>query len=110
MKKLIIVLAALLLPLSVFAAEQTLTMNVSGNCGSCKKTIVKAALSVEGVEKATWDKKTKVFQATFDDTKASKALITDAILKSGYDVEDKKAKDSDYDKLADCCRYRDHSH
>jgi len=110
MKSTIIVLIALLLPLSVFAGEQTLTMHVFGNCGTCKKNIVKAALSVPGVEEATWNKKTKIFEATFDDTKASKDLITDAILKAGYDVEDKKAKDSDYDKLADCCRYRHKSH
>jgi len=110
MKTIALTLVALLVPLVLFAAEQTITMHVSGNCGTCKKNITKAALSVPGVEEAKWDKKTKVFEATFDDTKASKELITKAILKAGYDVEDKKAESADYDTLADCCKYRDRSH
>jgi periplasmic mercuric ion binding protein len=104
--KIVLILAALLMPLTMMAAEQTLTMNVKGNCGSCKKRIVKAAESVEGVTNADWDKKTKKFTATFDDEVTNKKEISSAILAAGYDVEDLKADDKAYTKLPDCCRYR----
>lgn len=103
-------LLALFTPIAMFAAEQSVTFKVAGNCGSCKKKIVKAAESVSGVDDATWDKKTKIFTATFDDAKTNKDAIVNAILKAGYDVEDKKGDDEAYKNLPDCCQYRDRSH
>lgn len=103
-------LLALLIPFTLFAAEQSVSLKVAGNCGSCKKKIVKAAESVNGVEDASWDKKTKIFTAKFDDTKTNKEAIVNAILKAGYDVEDKKGDDEAYKNLPDCCQYRDRSH
>ncbi len=105
--RILLILAMLLAPLSLMAAEQTVSFKVAGNCGSCKKKIVKAAESVDGVDDATWDKSTKVFSATFDDTKTNKDAIVKAILASGYDVEEKKADDRAYEKLPNCCKYRD---
>ncbi|NQW30450.1 MAG: cation transporter [Ignavibacteria bacterium] len=108
--KIILILAALLMPLTMIAAEQTLTMKVSGNCGSCKKRIVKAAEQVEGVSSADWDKKTKKFTVVFDDEKTNKKSISTAVLSAGYDVEDLKADNKAYSKLPDCCKYRDEDH
>ena len=101
------IIIAMLLPTVMFAAEQTITMNVKGNCKSCYKKIVRAAERVDGVDEADWNKKTKVFTATFDDEKTSKAEITEAILAAGYDVEDQVATTKAYDKLPKCCKYRD---
>ncbi len=106
----IAVLFALLIPFTLIAAEQSVSMKVAGNCGSCKKKIVKAAESVGGVEDATWDKKTKIFTAKFDDTKTNKEAIVKAILSAGYDVDDKKGSDEAYKSLPECCQYRDRSH
>lgn len=104
--KIFLIIAALLMPLTMIAAEQTLTMNVKGNCGSCKKRIVKAAESIDGVSNADWDKKTKKFTATFDDAVTDKKAISAAILSAGYDVEEMKADNKAYTKLPDCCKYR----
>ena len=103
----LIILLALLVPVGLMAAEQTVSFKVAGNCGSCKKKIVKAAESVDGLDEAEWDKKTKVFTATFDSEKTNKDAIVKAILASGYDVEDKKGDDKAYEKLPNCCKYRD---
>jgi copper chaperone CopZ len=100
----------LLVPFIAFAAEQNITLKVSGNCGSCKKRIVKAASSIEGVTDASWDKTKKVFTATIDDTKSNVESVKKVILEAGYDVEDAKGNDEAYSKLPDCCKYRDVSH
>lgn len=95
------------------AGEATTTVPVAGNCGSCKKRIVKAASSVGGVKAAAWDKKDKVLTITFDDaTHGKDALVKDvtmAITKVGHDVDTTKAPTKAYESLPDCCRYRDHA-
>lgn len=101
---------ALLFTALLMVGNHTITMTVSGNCNSCKKKIVRAAEGVEGVDHATWDKDTKVFTATYDDTVADSASIVNAILAAGYDVEDKKGNDAAYAKLPNCCQYRDRAH
>jgi copper chaperone CopZ len=103
-------LLAALLPLSLIAADQKITLKVSGNCGSCKKRIVKAAESIDSVTDAAWDKKSKVFTAVYDDSKVKPDAIKKAIAAVGYDAEDVKGNDEAYSKLPDCCRYRDKTH
>lgn len=92
------------------AAEKTVVLKVAGNCGTCKKRIEKATKAVDGVEEATWNKRTKVLTVEFDDTKASVESITKAVLNVGHDVDDKKAQDNAYGALPDCCAYRDREH
>lgn len=103
-------LMLLVLPMIAIAADQKVTLKVSGNCGSCKKRIVKAASSIDGVSDASWDKSKKVFTATIDDTKTNVESVKKAILDAGYDVEEAKGSDEAYSKLPECCRYRDVSH
>ncbi|MCX6141570.1 MAG: heavy-metal-associated domain-containing protein [Candidatus Kapabacteria bacterium] len=105
-----LLLAFLLAPSMLFAAEQTITLKVAGNCGSCKKRIVKAAEAVPSVDDAAWDKKTKVFTATYDDAKTTPDAIKKAILAAGYDVEGATADQTAYSKLPDCCKYKDRTH
>jgi copper chaperone CopZ len=89
------------------AAVQTDTIDVSGNCGTCKKKIEKAVMSVRGVEEASWDKKTKKLTVTFNDARATRDAIVEAVLAVGYDADGKKANDEAYENLAACCHYRD---
>lgn len=111
MKNIITILLSLIVvPCIAFAAEQKVTLKVSGNCGSCKKRIVKAASTIDGVSDASWDKSKKVFTATIDDAKTNVETVKKAILEAGYDVEDAKGNDEAYSKLPDCCKYRDVSH
>lgn len=100
----------LLVPFIAFAAEQKVSLKVSGNCGSCTKRIVKAASAIDGVSDASWDKSKKVFTATIDDAKTNVETVKKAILSAGYDVEDAKGNDEAYQQLPDCCKYRDVSH
>jgi len=106
----LIIMMFLVSALMLQAAEQKALLKVSGNCGSCKKRIVLAAKSVEGVEEANWDKRTKVLTVEFDDTKASVESITKAVLKVGHDVEKRRASDESYGALPECCSYRDRDH
>ena len=110
MRILTLVLSLILVPGMLLAAQQEITLKVSGNCGSCKKRIVKAVETVPSVEDASWDKKTKVFTAEYDDTKTTPEAIKQAILKAGYDVENVTADQEAYNKLPDCCKYKDQSH
>lgn len=89
----------------VFAADKTEKFKVKGNCGMCEKRIEKAALSVDGVSKADWDKKTKKIEVTFDDSKTNVHKVHMAIAKAGHDTEMHKAKDEVYNKLPGCCKY-----
>ncbi len=107
MRTLLSLALVFLLPLSAAAAEITTEISVRGNCGMCKKTIEKAATSVEGVGEATWNKKTKKLRVTFDDALTSKDEIVQTILDAGYDADGKKADDDAYNELATCCQYRE---
>ncbi len=88
-----------------FAGEKTEKFEVKGNCGMCEKRIEKAALSVEGVSKADWNKETKQMEVTFDDATTSAEKVQMAIAQSGHDTGKHKAKDEVYNKLPACCKY-----
>jgi copper chaperone CopZ len=104
MKKSLVMLTVFLLS-GVFVFAQTpTTIKVSGNCGSCKKSIEKAAKDA-GATTATWDKVTKLLSLTFDANKTNTDKIETAIAGVGYDTEHKEATESAYKKLDECCQY-----
>jgi len=78
---------------------------VRGNCGMCKRTIEKAANSVEGVSKAQWSKEQKMIMVSFDSSKTTELAIQKAVAASGYDTENVKGKTEAYNKLPGCCKY-----
>lgn len=84
------------------------SFGVRGNCGMCKKTIETAALGVEGVEKASWDKDKKKIAVSFDDSKTDINAIHNAIAASGYDTEKVSGSEEAYKELPGCCQY-DHT-
>jgi periplasmic mercuric ion binding protein len=90
---------------AVFAGEKTEKFEVKGNCGMCEKRIEKAALSVDGVSKADWNKETKQIEVVFDDEKTSAEKVSMAIAEAGHDTKMHKAKDEVYNKLHSCCQY-----
>ena len=91
--------------LMVFAGNKTEKFEVKGNCGMCEKRIEKAALSVEGVSKADWDKKTKKLEVVFDDVKTNVNKVHMAVAKVGHDTKMHKTSDVVYNKLPGCCKY-----
>jgi len=90
---------------SVFAENKTEKIEVKGNCGMCEKRIEKAAMSVEGVSKADWDKETKKLEVSYNDAKTDLDKIEVAIAKAGHDTPRHKASDETYSELPDCCHY-----
>lgn len=90
---------------SLIAGTKTEKFKVSGNCDMCKNRIEKAALSIEGVSKADWNKETNMILVTFDDSKTDVHKIHMAIAKVGHDTEMHKANDEAYSELHGCCKY-----
>ena len=83
-----------------------ISFGVRGNCGMCKTTIQKAALSVDGVEEASWDMQTKVLDIkTTSNLDSITIKIHNAVAKSGYDTELVSANSEDYNNLPGCCQY-----
>ena len=90
---------------TVTAIKTNLTFGVRGNCGMCKKTIEKAANSVDGVASAIWDVNQKKIAVSFDDNKTGATAIHTAIAASGYDTEKVAGNEKAYDGLPGCCKY-----
>jgi Copper chaperone len=89
------------------SAQTTKTekFKVYGNCDMCKERIEKAATSVNGVNKANWDDKTKLLVLTYDPAKTSTQKVQVAIAKAGHDSDGAKAPDNAYKALPECCKY-----
>lgn len=88
------------------SAAQDTVLIVNGVCGMCQKTIEKAA-KLPGVEKAHWDKNTKILSLRYQSSRLSLSQISQSIAEAGYDTELMTAPDSAYQGLHDCCLYRD---
>ncbi len=107
MKTKIISLVALFMfgAFAVFAGNKTEKVKVYGNCDMCKARIEKAAKAVDGVAMVNWDKKTKMMDLAFDDSKTDVHKVEMAIANAGHDTEMHKATDEAYSKLPGCCQY-----
>jgi copper chaperone CopZ len=86
------------------SGNKTETIKVSGNCGSCKTKIEKAA-KIEGVSEATWSTDTKVLTVVYDPSKVTSDDIQKKIASVGYDTEKYKADEKAYNGLPACCQY-----
>ena len=89
-------------------ALNEVSFGLRGNCGMCKKTIEKAAKSVEGVTTANWDATKKKIDLSFDDSKTTETAVHTAIAASGYDTEKVLGSELAYENLPGCCKY-DHA-
>jgi len=81
-----------------------ISFGVRGNCGMCKTTIEKAALSVDGVEEASWSITSKILDVKIASNLDS-IKIHEAVANSGYDTELILAVDENYNNLPGCCQY-----
>lgn len=89
---------------AVFAQSKTDSVNVSGNCGMCKKRI-EAAAKVDGVTAAEWSAKTKMLTLSYDPTKIKLEDVQRKIADVGHDTPKFKATEAVYAKLPGCCKY-----
>lgn len=90
---------------SVFAGNKTEKFLVNGKCEMCEKRIEMAALSLEGVSKADWNKETKMMEVLLDNSKTDVHKVEMAIAKVGHDTKMHKATDEAYNQLPSCCKY-----
>jgi copper chaperone CopZ len=104
-KVLSVVVVILLGTLSGFAKIKSEKFLVNGKCEMCEKRIEMAALSLEGVSKADWNKETKEIEVTLNDAKTSLQNVQEAIAKVGHDTEAVKATEEAYNELPACCKY-----
>ena len=98
------VLVLLFAQLSFAQKTSTESINVSGNCGMCKKKIEKAAKDA-GATSAVWSTQTKVLTVRYNSLSTNSAKIQQKIADVGYDTPQYKATDEAYSKLDPCCQY-----
>lgn len=84
----------------------TETIKVAGTCGQCKKRIEDAAY-INGVKRAEWNKSTKQLIVTYRSSKTSLRQIEQSIARAGHDAGEIKAAGADYEKLPECCAYKE---
>jgi Cu(I)/Ag(I) efflux system membrane fusion protein len=80
------------------------SFKVGGNCVMCKDRIEKAALSVSGVNSATWNTDTKELHINYS-KETTLESIHQAVANAGHDTEKVKAEDKVYEGLHACCLY-----
>lgn len=84
---------ALAFSLSVFAAPQTVTLEVPGmTCSTCPITVKKALTKVDGVQQANVSYKRKEAMVTFDDSKTSAEKLSLATANAGFPATVKAGK------------------
>ena len=88
-----------------FAGGDKEEFKVYGNCGMCESRIEKAANELDGVTFADWDKKTKMMEVEYDESKVKLKEIHQAIADVGHDTEKVTAEDKTYSNLPGCCQY-----
>lgn len=104
-----IIICSLLLVTAAQAQEKNKkdTFEVKGNCGMCKARIEKASVQLKGVKYASWNVDSKELSVIYNESKCSISDIKEAISKVGHDTDEFTADNEVYEKLPDCCKYRD---
>ena len=85
--------------------SETETFKVYGNCGMCEKTIEGSLKDVNGIEKADWNKETKMIEVVYHTHDISLDEIKKKIADVGYDTEEYRASEKVYNNLPGCCQY-----
>ncbi len=91
----------------ILKSDQTKSaaFKVYGNCGMCKMAIEGSLKNVKGIEKADWNKETKMIEVTYNPKVISLKEIKKKIASVGYDTDEFKASDKSYNALPGCCQY-----
>jgi len=93
-------------PTSGGNTDTIITFKVFGACEMCKDRI-ETALKVKGIKSADWNVDSKMVTITYEPARVSIEKIHNRITAVGHDTHLKKANNAVYNKLPDCCHYRD---
>jgi hypothetical protein len=107
MKFIIAIISSLFMWIQGLQTTIKTEFKVYGNCTECKERI-ELACDVKGIQVANWNIDTKRMFVKYDTDKISLDSIHALIAAVGHDTDLKKAADSTYIKLPNCCLYRDH--
>jgi hypothetical protein len=88
------------------AKTEKVTFKVYGNCPQCKDRM-ETACDTKGIKMAEWNVDSKDMTVVYNPSKISLEQVHQLIADSGHDTDLKKAPDSVYVKLPDCCLYRE---
>lgn len=100
----LILFVSLGLKAAVKPKAETVTIQTSAICESCKKRIEKALLATPGVEEANLNTNTKKVKVKYDPIKTTPENIRTAIANTGYDADGIKKNAEAYNKLPHCCQ------
>ena len=82
------------------------TLGVSGVCNMCKERIENAA-TIKGVKKVEWTAESQQLIVVYRDDKVTIDEIAQSIAEAGHDNELIISTDAQYEKVHDCCKYRE---
>lgn len=89
--------------------NETIVIQTSAQCGTCKTIIEKALKNTTGVKKATLDLDTKKVTVKYNPSKITPDQIRKAITAAGYDADQLPAKPAAYNALPACCKKGGHN-
>jgi copper chaperone CopZ len=105
MKKITIALVlALIATQAVKAQNDTLRIQTSAVCGTCKETIENDLSFVKGIISSNLVVKTKELTVVYDSKKIDANKIRIEVTKIGYDADSLKADPKAFKHLPDCCK------
>ncbi len=83
---------------------QSLEIQTSAVCGTCKQTLEKAMGKVDGVSSSRLDLGNKVLTVEFDPEKTNAEALRKLVTETGYDADDQPANQKSHDNLPACCQ------
>lgn len=88
---------------------KTEEFNVHGVCNQCKERIENAAY-IKGVKRCEWNKQTEKLTVVYNPQKVDLLKIHKSIAEAGHSTDKVEAEEAAYQKLPQCCAYRDGVH
>ncbi len=84
--------------------SETVTIQTSAICESCKKRLEKTLKSSEGIEEANLNLNNKKVKVKYDPAKTSPDKIREVIANTGYDADVVKKNEKAFNNLPQCCQ------
>lgn len=110
MKKLLFLPLLAICSIVYATPPDTVVIQTTAVCGTCKKTIEKDLSFEKGVESADLDVESKKLTVIYDAGKTSPDKIRHRVAKIGYDADDVKKDPKGFKRLPDCCKKDCSSH
>lgn len=111
-KYIVFILVFLISGVKMYAQEskyKTEEFNVHGVCNQCKERIENAAY-IKGVKRCEWNKQTEKLTVVYNPQKVDLLKIHKSIAEAGHSTDKVEAEEATYQKLPQCCAYRDGVH